>query len=218
MHTIFPTPRQIVTCVFLLLATTSVWATPPTPSSHLKEAFQRDVERIKQGINDPQVFKSEIEIIAQEGDPIAQFLFGVQIMRDRHQEALVWLRKAAKAGCAGASGVVGGALLAENNPEGLTWLQQAADGGDANAMMMIAKLYESGMMKHKRSLPYAVAWAELAAQQSYSRGLSFALPGFIDELSKRLSTEEKSEYRKMKLSLTEKHPMVPFYLCGQSLP
>jgi|ERR1041385_3392955 TPR repeat protein len=120
-------------------------------------------------------------IMAERGDPQAQFILGVTLAnegeRPDYLQAAEWYLKAAEQGHALAQFNLGimygrGQGVPRDKATGMMWLGRAAQLGDAGAQ------YELGMRQHRRSLDEkteaaresrieAYKWLQLASEQGY---------------------------------------------------
>lgn len=163
-------------------------------------------------------FRDALRQPAASGDPVAQFMLATLLMEQDRQGAMGLMKDSAEKGCAGAAGVLAMYYFSQNSADGEDWLTRAVDGGDAAAMMMRSTLYHRGDRGYAKSLPDALAWAQLAQARSHNRGLSVGLEQFGATLRRDMSDEQISRAAALLLQLEQKHPQRAFYLCGQSTP
>jgi TPR repeat protein len=120
---------------------------------------------------------SAIRLAAEQGDPIAQFNFGMAFyngdgVKQDKREAAKWYRKAAEQGLAIAQCNLGycyeyGDGVDKDPREAVTWYRKAAEQGSADGQFDLGVCYEQGMGvdtdQHE-----AVKWYRKAAEQGYA--------------------------------------------------
>ena len=90
--------------------------------------------------------REKAEILAQEGDPMAQFIAGqIPDFVEHYPEALARYRKAADQGDAMAQAYLGymyetGKGVENDRPQAITWYRKAAAGGNEDAKKNLARL------------------------------------------------------------------------------
>lgn len=137
---------------------------------------------------------------AEEGDPAAQYRYGVTCaQREEDAEAVKWFRRAAEAGNVDAQGSLAfmyasGRGVARDDVEAATWYRRAADRGSAEAQYNLGIAYATGR---------GVAQDDLAAHVWVSLALSRTLNGkrekwskALDAISRRLTEAQLDEARR----------------------
>ena len=153
-----------------------------------------------------QVSPDQLQILAEQGDPRAQHLIGVDReigSADRkadYAEAMRWYRKSADQGYARAQANIGhlyveGLGVPRDYAEAMRWLRKAADQGYALAQTSIGRMYEEGlgvaqdlaeaMRWHRKAADQGNAWAQTTIGAFYAEG-----KGVVRELGGRLPTTQ----------------------------
>ena len=102
---------------------------------------------------------AELEVIAEKGDPIAQFELGEMYYlglgaEQNYDKAMRWLRKAAKQGIPRAQYYLGennlkGLVYGKNYRRAVKWYRKSAEQGDAKAQYALGSIYETGLIEEK---------------------------------------------------------------------
>jgi len=210
--------KSLIVLIALGLGVGASAQAPPAPSVKFVEAMQRHSTRLQNGEKEAGAFYKDLEVIAKEGDPIAQFMLAAPLIENDRPRAIQMLRKSAAAGCAGSAGLLGTVLLEENREEALKWIRFAAEHGDAMSMLLVGTFFEKGSYGYSVSTEYSLAWYELSQRQAYSKALIDRLPSQIASLRARMTPQQLEQSKKLFLELSGRFPKVAFYLGGQSLP
>jgi hypothetical protein len=204
--------------LFTILIAESVSANP-TVSNDLQEILIQQSERVKSGHDDMRAYRTALRDLANNGDPVAQFLFSVISIGDDNldNETIVkYLHSSASNGCAGSAGILAIKYFSENNNRaGVIWLKYAAENGDASSQAILGQYYIAGKNGLNKNETEGFAWKRLALKQSYSKGVSSQLKMF--ELQTGESLHSQSVEARFE-RLLEEIGIQPFYLCGQSTP
>lgn len=120
---------------------------------------------------------AEFESKAQEGDPVAQYLYatimaGHPDYKKPWSDVLPWITKAAQAGLAPAQFELGQSLLMgrgceQDQTKAVHWLQLAAQQGDANAQVSLARIALTPGVAFDQEK--ALFWLRQAADQGHER-------------------------------------------------
>jgi hypothetical protein len=132
--------------------------------------------------------------------------------------AIPYLTASANAGCAGASGILAVYSWATGAGRGDELLERAIRGGDAASMYVRATKHWRGDDGYAKSTAEALAWAELAHERSYSKGLTPETERMMTALRAGATAEEVAEASARFEALDAEYPKQPFYVCGQSVP
>ena len=187
-------------------------------SAELKEVLARQAERAQRrerGLTD---FQQELLPLAEGGDPVAQFLLGTMLVGASPATAIPYLTASSNAGCAGAAGILAVYSSATGAGRGDELLERAISGGDAASMYLRATKHWRGDDGFAKSTAEALAWAQLAHERSYSKGLTPETERMIAALRTGATPDEIAEAAARFEALDSQYPKKPFYVCGQSVP
>jgi len=150
--------------------------------------------------------------LAQQGNACAQVqigsLYRTSALRDLGQ-AVLWYRKAADQGDAGAQGTLAimyeeGWGVPKNYTQAVTWYRKAADQGDAGAQNDLGLLYEKGGTGVPKDYAQAVTWFRKAADQGHPEAQAHL--GEIYEAGRGVLQDYIQAYMWFNLAATPRDP------------
>jgi TPR repeat protein len=155
--------------VAVLLVTglaSGLWMLGPSLAERLQGAGQAAPDEAAQS-------QARLAHAARDGNHEAQYRLAKRLLHDRSRgqegtrEGVLWLKKAAEGGHAGAMLHLGklhrtGVGVLQNFEQARHWLQRAASAGNAEAMMELGRLYRSGSGV-RQDLKQAYVWFNRAA-------------------------------------------------------
>ena len=187
-------------------------------SAELKEVLARQAERAQRRERGLAEFQQELLPLAEAGEPVAQFYLGTMLVGGNPGAAIPYLTASANAGCAGAAGILAVYSWASGAGRGEELLERAISGGDAASMYLRATKHWRGDDGFAKSTAEALAWAQLAHERSYSKGLTPETERMMAALRSAATSDEVAEAAARFEALDSQFPKKPFYVCGQSVP
>lgn len=185
-----------------------------TITAEFIELLKKNHHEKSLGTNNPEDFLSSIKIMADKGDPSAQFLYGMLLAKGDRSTAKQYLSLSAAAGCAGSEGMLAAInMIEKNNDEGVALFKSSANKGDALAQAAISGFYKRGDNGFEQSDINAYAWLLLAQRQSYSEGGLQAIEQRMSEAGLSDADIKKANIEFKRLS--KKIKKQEYYLCGQ---
>lgn len=204
--------------VFALLLFTCVSAN--SASSTITDEFiqilKKNATEKSKGTNDPKKFFSKVIELANKGDPSAQFLLGLTMIKERRDMAQKYLTASARSGCVGAETGLGIlAMLNKQSAVGVAHFKTAAKKGDAMAQAAIAGMIARGENGYEKNLAKAYAWLRLAERQTFSNGALRAIHEGMKKLKVNMATDDLVKSDKYFSEISATIPKVNYAFCGQ---
>lgn len=207
--------RQIC-AVLLVMSCAASYAAEVRTSDEFIHLLRTNATEKRMGVSDPRQFVAKLDELASRGDPSAQFLMGLTVLKERRELAEGYFTPSAQAGCAGAEMGLGLlAMLKKQWALGVAHFKVAAARGDAMAQVTISGLHERGDHGMEKSLPKAYAWLRVAERQAFSNGGVLAIRDGMEQLRSKMTDEDAKQSEKDFTHIAASTPKANYYFCGQ---
>jgi TPR repeat protein len=208
---------KTIILIFIGLTCGSAFAEEPKAGNELTLALVKNREEMKRGTNDFDRFLPTVKRIADDGDPVAQFIYGTFMAATNKKLSMRYLTLSSEKGCAGATAMLGVvSMVLKDYERAVNYFKQAAIKGDAGAQAGLAGFYMRGEHGFPKDISMALAWAKLAERQIYSIGSLDAIRQYLKEIKSSATQDEIKRGENIFSELSVKYPKKAYYMCGQS--